>query len=155
MPLELTIIVLVLAIVLPIVIGGFLAFRSFQAQDQMEVTVNDIVGTAVQAFEGDLNTTLLLSVNPGGAQVTIGADLLGPGGFYDPSAAWTVGTAGSASYSELADTGSQNVPLTNLSLAGSGGFVLSHTTTLFFEKKAYPLSGGGTLDYVLVGVPPT
>ncbi len=153
MPLELTIIVLVLAMVLPIVIGGFLAFRSFQATDQMEVVVNDIVSTAVQAFEGDVNTTLLLSVNPAGALVTVGGALLTSSGQPNYQAAWTVGVAGSSTYRELATTGAGTVLMTNLSaaLGPIGPSVVSTSMTLFFEKRAYPLPGGGVLDYVLVG----
>lgn len=153
MPLELTIIVLVLAMVLPIVIGGFLAFRSFQATDQMELVVNDIVSTAVQTFEGDLNTTLLLSVNPGGAQVTVGGALLTSSGLPNYEAAWAVGVVGSSTYRELATTGAGTVLMTNLSaaLGPIGPSVVATSMTLFFEKRAYPLPGGGVLDYVLVG----
>ncbi|MDE1821077.1 MAG: hypothetical protein KGJ23_09825 [Euryarchaeota archaeon] len=153
MPLELTIIVLVLAMVLPIVIGGFLAFRSFQETDQMEVVVNDIVSTAVQTFEGDLNTTLLLDVNPGGALVTVGAALLTSGGTPNYQAAWAVGVVGSTTYRALASTGAGNVLMTNLSSALGPAFptTVGSSMTLFFEKRAYPLPGGGVLDYVLVG----
>lgn len=158
-PIELTIMILVLAIVLPIGFLTFLAFEQNEEVSQVTSIMDRIVQFASDAFDGAPGTLLLLSVQdlPSGTSILIGSTLLSPSGAGPLAPSFYLeGKVGTSTFYLTATTGGGEVPLTNVTSAGSQAFHLVGSMTLTLQKEFEgPPSAPGSFAYVRVGgVPP-
>lgn len=79
LPLQLTIIVLVLGIMVPILVSSIAVGSEQAARAEMVIAIDDLVSAAGQAYSGDNNTTIVVSVTlPTGGEITLGGPLLSP-----------------------------------------------------------------------------
>lgn len=77
-PLELVIIMIILAIVVPIIIAAFYSYSRDQQLLGLQGQANNVANTAVEVFDDGINTTLLLTISVpygNGVNFTIGAPL--------------------------------------------------------------------------------
>ena len=167
MPLELTIIVLILAIMLPIIYAAALYYDSEQQQVQARTTLDKVSSSVTQAFAGDVGTRIVLSVS---GQAT-GYLLLGGPLFagctvtgIDGEAYFVNALAGGVTYNATVDSGTGPIPISNLSSGGSCphwqgrwvGYTLTSSSTLSFTK-CWALAGSGSSagEYSCSALPPS
>ncbi|MDE1820650.1 MAG: hypothetical protein KGJ23_01250 [Euryarchaeota archaeon] len=115
-PLELLIIVIILAIVIPIIVASLITYSNDQETLAVQEQVANMRDVAVQAYDDGINTTLLVSISlPGNGVITAGGSIYLRGGFLNYQAAYIKwGTHNVYSFSTLVDNGVQNVLLTNI-----------------------------------------
>ena len=169
MPLELTIIVLILAIMLPIIYAAALYYDSEQQQVQARTTIDKISSSVTQAFSGATGTRIVLQV-PGQATgyILIGGPLYGGCSStqnVDGNAYFVNALAGGVTYNATVDSGTGPIPMTNLTSGGSCGthwrgqwigYTLTSSSTLSFTK-CWTVSGTGSAagEYSCASLPPS
>lgn len=128
-PLELVIIIIILAIVIPVILAAFVSFTREQELTSLDQQANNVLDTAIQVFDDGLNTTLLVSVNiptSGGASLTIGAPLFsgsqvsGTPDVYSTFINYSI--SGASPYPIPATNNAQSIYMTGMT-CGTGGVI--------------------------------
>ncbi len=168
MPLELTIIVLILAIMLPIIYSAALYYNAEQQRVHAQDVMDQISSSVTQSFLGGIGSRLVTSLTGLAAgYITVGGPLfskctapLSP----EPSAYFLSALAGGVNYNSTVDTGTGPIPMTNLTSSGGcshwtghwTGYVFTSSSTLSFTK-CWALSGSGSSagEYSCSALPPS
>jgi type II secretory pathway pseudopilin PulG len=145
-PLELVIIMVILAIVIPIIIAAFASYTKEQEGLSLQEQAANVADTAIQVYDGGLNTTLLVSVTiPNGGSMTIGASLQYANGLSNPGASCINISIPSQSWQcyKSVNNGAGTINLANVTDISGGIFT-----------QAAPLSGGQTYTLALTKLSP-
>ena len=115
-PLELIIIMVILAIVIPIILAAFSSYTREQEVMTLSEQASNVKDMVIQVYDGGLNTTLILSVTvPSGGSLVIGGPLLTSSGLLNPDATW-INYSISSGYGgqDLASSGAGEIYMTNI-----------------------------------------
>jgi hypothetical protein len=129
-PLELLVIVIILAIVVPIIIAALVAYTGAQEKLNVSEQADSVRDTAVQSFDDGINTTLLVTVSvPANANLIVGASLFLRGGYLNAQASYVtygVGVSPNTCWQNLpnsetcvlVDNGAADILMTNVTCSG-------------------------------------
>lgn len=156
-PLELLVIVIILAIVVPIIIAALVTYTTDQQNLDVVEQADAIRDTAIQAYDDGINTSLLVTVTvPGGVQLTVGASLfLANGRLNYESSQITYGSgAGPTTCAQPGahvtcipvDNGATNVLVSNVTCSGWPG-----VATINYGPQSIPQ---GTTELALTKIAP-
>jgi type II secretory pathway pseudopilin PulG len=144
-PLELVIIMVILAIVIPIIVAAFASYTREQEAMSLSQTAQNVGDTAIQVFDGGINTTLLITVTiPNNGYMNIGGQLYLNGSLNSWSSLINYSLPSSSiSGSYAVNNGAGSVDLTNITDV-NGALVYWPT----------PLSGGNSYLLALTKLAP-
>ena len=158
-PLELLIIVVILAIVLPILVVSLENYSQYQAFSNLQQQANNVADTAIEVYDSGLNTTILLTVTVTGSYnpyLVVGANMLPSriGGSLNYQAAWItygLSSTGTGNQSVVVNDGEGPVLLTEVTCTNGAGVDLPYAQWTYAPLRLSTTPGTFPLSLTKVG----